>query len=938
MKHLTSLLILITSFAPAIALATSPTVDAGNAGTHGANLATNSTTTSQQVLKTIKDYGLDQVAYMLAQKLGQKMATASINKATGGASGDKDPNYIKDFGSIMSNIEQQQKDLFTTKLLLSTNPYARNIAKEMLTKGDPLNNFTLGSVLSSGGDWQEVGNNLALAGKDSLLFYSQLGLPQNTPIGAQMLAEKALSKQIENKKVAETLKINSSGFLPSSKCNVRISDYKNSVQSIIQNEQQNSANNTQISQNNNNIYTNNQTANGSYVPDSGTNPEDPMITEVENEPTNQQLTTENEQLSNQITGNSFNTAGNIQGLSEDTAGCIDEMIKNPVATTQTLTNEAGKFGMDMTKNIQGWGQIVAGLFVSLFNGFVEKGLASLNADYGQVKKGNVGGPEQLAAATTTNGTINFANVPVNIVDLRNDLEPSIASTEKNIELIKNIQDALLKVPNRLATLDMLLPGPDFIGLNTRLDKYYDHQTMWLQKNSMMGSDSNRNAYEENILSMLEREYDISRAEMLRDMNDDTRNIPGAGTMRSAINNFQARKQALQKANDDLDTSTEALNNLRQINVDLKKNVDWLRNNNSDFASLPIIVFTNGEWESLTAPEKTLSYDWAKSHAVNPPVNPTDEDKRDLVVATSWSLWENPELFTTAANWPTVKSDGFLDEKNKVRAEFSGIRDIIPSDWEIAKSEQDLQFYTTDVARVDDLIYDADKMRELIWGTTPNGSDGWLSTHPGTMPSDLLAYMIANKATLFKSADVRNALTLPNVLNTTYSWEEDGCHVDGPHDQPPYEAEFPSADTGADHYNNYACYGDFGYTLSGIVYGAHKFDTWIDAASNQYQTQPHIGWPTELYWKSHALKAVPPPVPNPYERGWTVETINGGKGPVGDKGMSRGLFCRLSSVSAVYGRYSGYALDHDAKNMYCSSKWADVSSAEAIGLFIVNQLK
>ncbi len=924
---------------PSFALATSPTIDGATTAATGADVATNATTTSQEILGTIKDYGLDQVAYMLAQKLGEKMASAAINKATGGASKDKDPNFVRDFGSILTNIEKQQRDLFTTKLLLNANPYARNIAKEMIQAGaDPLSNFTLGSVVGAAGDWQAVGNDIALAGKNSLLFYSQLGLPQNNPTGARLLADNALSKQTQRKKETEALKITSSGFLPQAKCNARISDYKNNVQSIIQNEQSNKASG-QISDYNSQLISDNASTNSAPTDEASDDPLDKAY-ESAAASSSAAAAAENKDLQTQATNNSFDTAGNIKGLSEDTAGCIEEMISNPIATTQTLTNEAGKFGMDMTKNIQGWGQIVAGLFVSLFNGFVNKGLSTLKADYGQVKKTNVGGPEQLTSATV-NGITNFASVPVNIVDLRTDFEPALVSTQENIEVVKKIKDILLLVPARLAILDILLPGPDFIGFNTRLDKYYDHQTAWLQKNSVVGSDNDRNAYEENILSLLEREYDIARNETTRDMNDDTRNIPGAGTIRSTINSFTIKKQKMQAASENLETSTNALTELRQINVAIKKNIDWLKTNNpADFGSLPTIVFTKEEWTNLTTGQKDASFQWAKSFVVDSVASDTDpydtdDEKRDLVIQKSWDLWESPSDFVTGTGWTAELNTVFLDEKNNVRAKFSSIRDVIPSDWEISKNQQEYSSYVSEITRIDNLIYDTDKMRELIWGNTAT-ENGWLTQNPGTSPRDLLNYMIDNRDTLFKSDDIKNALTLPNVLNSSISWEADGCRPGALHAQD--QAQFPSAANGADHSNGYSCYGNFGYTKSGIKYGPHQFDVWIDDDSNQYQSQPHIGWPSELYWKARIVKAVPPPDPDTYKKGWTIEVINNGVRKMDDGGMSRGIFCRLSSVSAVYGRFSGYALDHNAKNMYCSSLWTDVTVADSIGLFLVNQLR
>jgi hypothetical protein len=893
---------LLTS--PLAAFAGWPATDVGNAGTHGGNLGVNSNTTAQAVLKTVKDYGLDQVAYTLAQKLGQKMATASINKATGGASGDKDPNYIQDFGTVLSSIEQQQKDLYTSKLLASGNPFARDIAKNMLSApvADVLPEFSLGKVLQNGGDWKAASKDISTAGVYGYDFYSQLAFPENTPIGGTMLAKNTLGTIISNQKETQKLKIESSGFLPNSECNLKISDYKNSISAL-----------------------------------SGSSEEQVFDTE--------------EQAKAYLNANMEAQNKELSGLSEDVAGCIEEFVKNPVAATQTLTTEAGKFGMDMTKNIQGWGQIVAGLFVSLFNGFVNQGLGSLKADYGQVKQTNTGGPEQLYQKTASGGietSTNFASAPVNIIDLRNDLEKSIVATQKNISVLKEARDQLFLIPNRLATLDMCLPGPDLIGLNTRLDKYYDQQTAWIQRSSIMGDDKKNNIDQSFVVSMLERDYSMGRAEMTQDMNDDTKNIPGASAMRTMINTFSKKKIALQNTNDSLSTATDALSQLNEVNSNLKKSVTVLQLSEPKLASLPGVVFTEAEWAVTPQANRDAIYSWMKIHNPNKetpnPALSVEDNKKNFVIKSSWGLWEFPFQFFDNKKWSDEQEDGsseaadkFLIEKNRVRSLYNGIKDIIPSDWEISKNEQLRESIKADIVRIDNLIADCDKMREIIWGNTTQES-GWFTTHPGQGKEALLAELIANKDTYFKSDDVKNSLTLPNIFTRNTTPEEDSCR---PTSTVNYQAQFSSGYNFADHFDvggvNYTCMGNFGH-----VYGLDNegtiidFNKWIDDGSNGYQARTFISWPTDLYWRARITKFIPPPVPDPYSKGWGVLNINEGS-TASDDGKRRQLFCRFNSFQADYGQRSGSSIPHFKKGIFCSSKWADVSVSEAVGLFLINQL-
>jgi hypothetical protein len=251
--------------------------------------------------------------------------------------------------------------------------------------------------------------------------------------------------------------------------------------------------------------------------------------------------------------------------------------------------------MDMTKNISGWGQIVAGVFVSLFNGFINEGLSSLKADYGQMKQANTGGPEQINTTSTGQPTNNFVNTPFNIIDLKNDFEPALEGTRENIKSLSEARLYLEKTPARLAVLDMCIPGPDEIGLKKRLVDYYSQQTDWLMKKSIMGSGSDQektNAYQEEILKIIEQDYAVSESERTRDMLDGTRNIPGVAVMKSMVGTFSTKKKNYAGVLESLNKSYDTEIKLQGIITELRKNLTWLRNQNiPGLNTIPDLIFT-----------------------------------------------------------------------------------------------------------------------------------------------------------------------------------------------------------------------------------------------------------------------------------------------------------------------------------------------------------
>lgn len=994
MKHIfnkTILAFLITwmSMSPVLVFAGSPTTDAGNAGTHAGNLTTNSLTTSQQILKTMKDYGLDTVAYMLAQMLGQKMTSAIINKATGGGAGDKEQNFVSDFKQFFQQVGSQQLDLLTTDLLASNNPFGVYTAKQIIRSknGGPLPAFTLQNTLTNGASWQSVSKDLTLAGTDGLDFFIATGMPENTPMGSNLLALQDLSGRIESAEQADILKLTVPGFTPQSKCNMSVNDYKKNAQ----------------------VFIDAKASEGKVFSDTKQNADGTYSSQQASDFIKQQ-----QQDVNKASG----------AFASEAIGCLDEMIKNPVATTEKLVNNAGQFAMDNIKQIDGWGQIVTGLFVSLGKSIISTGLASVKSDYGQNKKKNtVSGPESLATQKTTSSGQTYTNVgaaSIKVIDLRNDLQPALERIDEVIKINDEYIARLAKVPGRLASLDICLPGPDFIGLEKRLDNYYSRQTDWIQKQSFMGSDDSRNEYQSQVLSFLERDMDIAKAEMFLDMRNDALNIPGAATMRAAIEQFGQRRTEAKQAGDDKATFGIAQSNLQQVVNDVKQSVDLLRVQNPN---LPNLVFTYQEWEILKGISPTQAESlvtWAKTIRGNTAkTDYTDTEKRDLVIGASWDVWEYPDKILPNGVWndqavdgSSVRADEFLDKKNSIRSDYSALIENIPTDWQLDKIKQSSDSVKRTLEFTDNLIMDCNMVRRLVFG---DGVNKPIFETAGVQNDKkaMASYMEANKDKLityqevqngvtvqkqeimFKTTEVRNAITSPNIFTVdTYVQNQPWCKLD-------FEmngSSFAINSTGRGTYtqrfdgNNgekYICYGDFGYirNLSGEGNEknedkANNFNSWIDEYSNAYHRIPIPNWPIDLYSKSNTVIITYNQSRDAWETkkftGWwsantstdfgkveykTVSSVSPqplwyGKGTTlpapfdpftgkqlvplnpqaGDTGEPRTLFCRFSSVMAAYPKFSSTAdLKGAFKQFACSSKWADVTVGEATGMFYVDLL-
>lgn len=178
-----------------------------------------------QVQQVVKAFGLDVVIYKTSQKLSQKLLNKVLNKANGGADGEDSKLFVENFGKYFQDISKQQLGAFTDQLSNSTSPFAQSISMGISDSagGDTnaskslLESFSLDKTLPDNTKWQDAAKDISLAGSQGWDFYGSLALPQNTPIGAGIIAQDDLAKKILSTQETAKTELMSSGFKPDKK-------------------------------------------------------------------------------------------------------------------------------------------------------------------------------------------------------------------------------------------------------------------------------------------------------------------------------------------------------------------------------------------------------------------------------------------------------------------------------------------------------------------------------------------------------------------------------------------------------------------------------------------------------------------------------------------------------------------------------------------------
>ena len=191
-----------------------------------ADIATNVNTTVQSTLQTVdqyfgylKTFGLDGLAYSLAQKASQKIVSSVLNAVNGGASSNKPPNYITNYAQYFQTLSGKTTSNYYSQLSSSSNPFAQQIAVGLANSASGyaksgLDAFNLNSILTNGTSWQSASHNLSSAGIQGFDFYSALAYPQNTPLGSNLIAQQQLGQNLATAQNIAKIQLTSTGYKP----------------------------------------------------------------------------------------------------------------------------------------------------------------------------------------------------------------------------------------------------------------------------------------------------------------------------------------------------------------------------------------------------------------------------------------------------------------------------------------------------------------------------------------------------------------------------------------------------------------------------------------------------------------------------------------------------------------------------------------------------
>lgn len=762
-----------------------PTVDALNGGINTSTNVGTHITSSQQILKTLKDYGLDTIAYTLAQKLGAKMANKLVNKANGGASGDSgQKSFIENFADYLSDSDMQQIDKFLTALTISNNPYANSLSQSIikgthsLSQGkSPLESFNLDKVV--GANWKDFSTDANQGGWDGILALSNAA---NTNIGVQIIGKKELAKAKDAARTAEQLKLTATGIKPQGKCSLKWEDYKAKTLAIKEGRST-----VQFAQ---------QAQQQGALQDNGKPITDAQI---------RQLQTDN------ITA--------ATGLAENYGGCLQEAINNPVGLVSQGVGEATSYALKQTQQVQGWGQIIAGIFVSMFGSFVQSGLSSLSGDFNSSKNKNIGGPEQLL---TKNGQqVAWTKAPTNIVNMPETFPESISLTETEIDSVKDYLKLLggdsdsNSIINKLADLDQCIPGPDY-DYSNRLDTYVTMKTNRLTRKQVSGKNESKQEARADAAAQVEENIAEAKSKMELAIVDPRMNIPGAAVMKQEVDKLSTYRQKYQEKKTTLLEKQNALNILYKVQNEVTSSLSGL---NTYIPGLPAnLPFSNqsylqlyqsggdtalvtwakkqkkipttiAEWNALTIVDddgnfvdRDGAFAWAKSITgmtdseeaalITGTAQQREQKRRDYVLAapktldqkktfvigTAWDVWSFPERYMTddkVALWNTINpttgtspASDFLAKKNDIRSEFNSMAEKISIKRTIDNAKLDYNDLQTSRDRVDDMYDDCVLMKRSIQNFSPQ---------PGASNHAALKTYLTSIKNQFKIKEIRTAI-------------------------------------------------------------------------------------------------------------------------------------------------------------------------------------
>ncbi len=769
-----------------------------------ANTAQSTISAVSETLGVIKEYGLDTLAVTLAQTISSKLANKIFNKANGGASGDSsEKSFITNFSDYFSNLSNQQVDKFVTELGISNNPYAPDIVKGLITSTQnlardqsPLEAFNLDRVV--GADWKEFATDASVGGWDGILALSN---PANTNIGANILAQEEIARKIEQAKELEQIKLTSPGTRPQGKCSLDFKQYKEDINKIKQNRS-------------------NLGPDGKPITNDRATPSNPRAI-----PSTTNLGPDGKPVAddqNTLTPLQENVATSLS-LAEDYGGCLQEMINNPVGLVTSGIDSALDQASDRLTQGDELGELIGGVLTTMLSTFIKSGLTALQADF-QSNRG-VGGPEQLVA---TNGqTIPWTQAPQTIIDLKEEFPGALSDTEKEVE---NLREYITKITettesgktyaSMITQLDQCIPGPDH-GYKKRLSAYVSKQTKRLEKRKDKGKNA-KTVAKNNALENIDASLDAAKLYTDLFMNNDVYNIPGAGIMISQVKTIDILADRYQNAKSELTNKQITLNLLYSLESALQTNLKSIK---QFIPGLPEkLVFTNTTWNNLSATEKNTLVIWSKTIANVPkeapltienwnalsaaqkntminwakernntekPASVSDRDfvisitlnqlgispnsasdvmYQQLVIQTTWNVWETPASYATAWDESSDVARNYLTQKNKIRSDYQGVQNDISSPYTSQKAETNLRQLESIIDETENMLNDCKTIRDVVLRNKP-------ATITGNSHEQIKQILLTNK-NRFKSQkiidqiDNGNNILAKNPVTETNSFDDE----------------------------------------------------------------------------------------------------------------------------------------------------------------------
>ncbi len=188
---------------------------AGTTTTAKATSISASANTTDTIKKTAQD-AAEAALYAASQQISRQLIAMTLNSINGGASGFDHPElFIRDFAQLTNDIANRETSVFTNALLnTNTNPFAKAAAVSLINSGVSTGLGAFNSTIDKipGVDYRYASTDISTAGIRGWDFYSQLSMPQNTPIGTAMMARDTLAQNIQYAQRVKNQELSTSGY------------------------------------------------------------------------------------------------------------------------------------------------------------------------------------------------------------------------------------------------------------------------------------------------------------------------------------------------------------------------------------------------------------------------------------------------------------------------------------------------------------------------------------------------------------------------------------------------------------------------------------------------------------------------------------------------------------------------------------------------------